>query len=83
MSTLLQKILRSCKNFGLTATYEIPPFRATFNFPFYDLSAFVITSTLKDDALAFLYDKSNVNNELVRTMSSRRPCIYMYYLYPK
>ena len=92
MSTLLQKIFAALKLRDLARIsdwqplIQFRPFEQLLTFYIFkwnDLSTFVITSTLKDDALAGLYDNSNVNNEVVRSMSSRSPCIYMYYLYPK
>ena len=90
MSTLLQKIFAALKLRDLARIsdwqplIQFRPFEQLLTFYIFkwnDLSTFVITSTLKDDALAGLYDNSNVNNEVVRSMSSRSPCIYMYYLY--
>ena len=92
MSTLLQKIFAALKFRDLARIldwqplFQFRPFEQLLTFyilKWNDLSTFVITSTLKDDALAGLYDNSNVNNEVVRTMSSRSPRIYMYYLYLK
>ena len=76
--------MRSCKNFRLRGTlishFEHSQYYLIQHFIWSNkMSSFAfVTSKLKVDALAGLYDISNINSKEVLTMSPRSSCFLMY-----